>query len=330
VIGPSRTRIWFAPRIWVALWVVYLVWGSTYLGIRVVVHPSHGTGLPPLLAAGIRFLAAGLVLLAVTVRRPPADGQPDPLGARQWAAAGVVGVALLLGGNGMVSVAERRVASGPAAVIIATVPIWAAVLGAVTGQERIRARHALGLLLGFAGVAALVAGGGTGRADLTGVLVLVGAALSWAAGSVWSRTAPLARRPLVMTGMQMTCGGAACVIAGLAAGESSAVHLDRVPTQSWLALAYLVVFGSMLAYTAYVWLLGNAPLSLVTTYAYVNPLVAVALGALLLHERLSMRTAVATVAIVAGVALMVRRPKERPSAPTVTAVPAAAAEKRCA
>src|SRR5436305_3179815 len=165
--SPSRARIW------VALWTVYIVWGSTYLAIRVVVHPSHGTGLPPLLAAAARFGVAGLVMLAITVREPAADGRPDPLGKRQWFAATVVGTSLLLGGNGLVSFAEKRVASGPAAVIIATVPIWAAITGALMGQDRVSLKHAAGLLLGFAGVAALVVGNGTGRADVTGVLLLV-------------------------------------------------------------------------------------------------------------------------------------------------------------
>jgi drug/metabolite transporter (DMT)-like permease len=313
--APSRARIW------AALWVVYIVWGSTYLAIRVVVHPSHGTGLPPLLAASVRFGIAGLLMLAVTVRRPPADGRPDPLGRRQWFAAAVVGTSLLLGGNGLVSLAEKRVASGPAAVIIATVPIWAALVGALTGQERVTVKHGVGLLLGFAGVAALVVGSGSGRADVTGVLVLVAAALSWAAGSVWSRTAPLVRRPLVMTGMEMLCGGIACAAVGLVSGELGQLHVDRVPAQSWLAIAYLGIVGSMVGYTAYVWLLGNAPLSLVTTYAYVNPLVAVLLGALLLHEHLTVRTALATVAIVSGVALMVRRPRPRPATPTASKTP---------
>lgn len=307
--APSRARIW------AALWVVYLVWGSTYLAIRVAVHPAHGIGLPPLLAASVRFGVAGAVMLAITVRRPAADGRPDPLGKRQWIAATIVGTSLLLGGNGLVSLAEKRVASGPAAVIIATVPIWAALVGALTGQDRVTLRHGAGLALGFAGVAALVVGSGSGRADATGVLVLVGAALSWAAGSVWSRTAPLVRRPLVMTGMEMLCGGVACALAGVAGGELGQLHLDRVPAQSWFAVGYLAIVGSMIGYTAYVWLLGNAPLSLVTTYAYVNPLVAVVLGAVLLHEHLGARTAIATVAIVSGVVLMVQRPRSRGARP---------------
>ena len=326
-IAPTRARVW------TALWVVYIVWGSTYLAIRVVVHPSHGAGLPPLLAAAVRFGVAGLVMLAATVRRPAADGRPDPLGRKQWIAAAIVGTSLLLGGNGLVSLAEKRVASGPAAVIIATVPIWAALVGALAGQERVSLRHGAGLGLGFAGVAALVVGAGGGRADVTGVLVLVGAALSWAAGSVWSRTAPLVRRPLVMTAMEMLCGGVACALAGVATGEVGQLHLDRVPAQSWLAIVYLAIVGSMVGYTAYVWLLGNAPLSLVTTYAYVNPLVAVLLGALLLHEHLTARTAIATVAIVSGVVLMVRRPREPSTADAAPAPPAPIAsepQQQCA
>src|SRR5947209_3214764 len=141
-----------SARVWLALWTVYLVWGSTYLAIRVVVRPSVGTGLPPLLAAGIRFCVAGALMLAVTVRRPAADGRPDRLGLRQWAASAAVGLALLLGGNGIVSIAEKRVTSGTAAVIIATVPIWAALLAAVFARERVGVRHAVGLVLGLGGV----------------------------------------------------------------------------------------------------------------------------------------------------------------------------------
>ena len=311
------------PRVWLALWTVYIVWGATYLAIRVVDRPSDGDGLPPLVSAGVRFCFAGLLMLALTVRRPAADGRPDPLGPRQWGAAAVVGVALLLGGNGMVSIAERRVASGPAAVIIATVPIWATLLGAAFGRERIRARQAVGLGLGFAGVAVLVVGNGGGRLDAVGVVELVLAALCWSGGSVWSRTAPLVRRPLVMTGMEMLCGGIGCLVAGVASGELSDVHLAQVPARSWVSLAYLVVFGSMVAYTAYVWLLGSAPLSLVTTYAYVNPLVAVLLGVALLGERFTARTAVATAVIVVGVALIVSRPRAARPAPEVDVPPLA-------
>lgn len=306
-----------AARVWAALWVVYLVWGSTYLAIRVGVHPSHGAGLPPLLLAGARFTFAGLLMLAFTVHRPAADGLPDPLGLRQWTSAAVVGVALLLGGNGLVSIAEQRIPSGMAALVVATVPIWAALLGAATGQERVAPRHGVGLALGFVGVAVLVAGTGSGRVSAVGVLTVVAAALSWAAGSVWSRTAVLVRRPLVMTGMEMLCGGIGCLVTGVVIGEPARVHLAGVPAQVWWATAYLVVAGSMLGYTAYVWLLHNAQLSLVTTYAFVNPLVAVILGAVLLHETFTARAAIATATIVSGVALIVVRGRT-PEPPVVT------------
>lgn len=306
---PSSTRIW------TALWAVYLLWGSTYLAIRVAVHPSHGAPLPPLVLAGARFTLAGAIMLALTVRRPAPDGQPDPLGRKQWGAAAVIGLALPFGGNGLVSVAEQRIPSGVAAVVVATVPIWAAILAAVLGRERASRYHVAGLVLGFAGVAALTIGSGSGRASGIGILIVVIAAISWASGSVWSQTAPTVRRPLVMTGMEMLCGGLGCLIAGAATGEFSDLHLGAVNYRGWLAFVWLIVAGSMVAYSAYVWLLHSAPLRLVTTYAYVNPVVAVALGAMLLGEAFTIRSAIATAAVVAGVVLMLRRPQ-------VTAAPA--------
>ena len=319
----ASTKAVVDARVWFALWVVYLVWGSTYLAIRVGVRPAHGTGFPPLLLAGVRFAVAGALMLAVTARRAAPDGRPDPMGRRQWASAAVVGTALLLGGNGLVSIAEERIASGIAALVVATVPIWAAVLGAVFGLEAVTRRHTLGLVLGFAGVGTLVVGSGGGKVDAVGVLTVVAAALSWAAGSVWARTAQHVRRPLVMTGMQMLTGGAACLAAGFLRGEAADVHLAAVPARSWVAFAYLVVAGSLLAYTAYAWLLQTAPLSLVTTYAFVNPLVAVVLGSLILSEPFTVRTAAASALIVLGVALIVlRRPETRPMTKIVEQRPA--------
>ena len=302
-------------KVWAALWVVYLVWGSTYLAIRIGVQPTHGEGIPPLIMAAMRFTTAGVLMLALFVRRPAPDGAADPLGWRQWGAAAVIGCALLLGGNGLVSIAEKRIPSGIAAVVVATVPTWAALLGAMFGLERVTLRHAAGLGLGFAGVAALVVGHGSGKIDAVGVITVVVAAMSWAAGSVWATRAPTVRRPLVMVGMEMVGGGIGCAIVGLARGELGDFHPGAVPTRAWVALAYLVVAGSMLAYTAYVWLLHNARLSLVTTYTYVNPVVAVALGALILNEDLSLRTLLASAAIVVGVMLIIRRsgkPAEQP------------------
>jgi drug/metabolite transporter (DMT)-like permease len=304
--APSRTRIW------VALWAVYLLWGSTYLAIRVAVHPSHGVGVPPLILAGVRFAVAGLLMLVFTVRRPAPDGLPDPLGAKQWNAAAVIGLALLLGGNGLVSVAEQRIPSGTAAVVVATVPIWAALIAAALGRERLTRTHVAGLVLGFTGVAALVVGTGSGRASVAGTLIVVVAALSWASGSVWSTTAPTVRRPLVMTGMEMLSGGIGCLVVAAATGEFGALHTDELTAHTWSALVFLIVLGSMVAYTAYVWLLRNAELSLVTTYAFVNPVVAVILGAAILSEPFTIRSAIATAAVVAGVVLMLRRKAPEP------------------
>jgi drug/metabolite transporter (DMT)-like permease len=301
-----------SARIWGALWAVYLLWGSTYLAIRVAVHPAHGSAIPPLILAGTRFTIAGAVMLAVAVRRAAPDGAPDPLGRRQWAAAAVVGLALPFGGNGLVSLAERRVPSGVAAIVVATVPIWAAIFAAAVGRERTTRYHLAGLVLGFAGVGALVVGSGSGKPSATGIAILVVAAISWAAGSVWSQTAPTVRRPLVMTGMEMLCGGVGCLVAAAATGEFASLHVGAIGFRAWLAFGYLIVAGSMVAYSAYVWLLHSAPLSLVTTYAYVNPVVAVALGALLLGERFTVRSAAATVVVVAGVVLMLRRPQAPP------------------
>jgi drug/metabolite transporter (DMT)-like permease len=305
-------------RVWLALGTVYLVWGSTYLAIRLAVDPSHGAGIPPFLMAALRFGSAGIVMFLATARRPAADGRPDPLGARQWGACAVVGVALLFGGNGLVSVAERRIPSGAAAMVVATVPIWTAVISAAIGAERLRPRAVVGLALGLAGVAVLVVGQGKGRVEPAGVAVVVVAALSWAAGSVYSRRAPLPRRPLTGTAMQMLCATAALLVASAVRGELRGFHPSAVPWSAWAAVAYLAVAGSMVAYSAYVWLLANAPLSLVTTYAYVNPLVAVLLGAAVVSEPLTGRTALAAAGILAGVALIVtRRPPALSQAPGV-------------
>jgi drug/metabolite transporter (DMT)-like permease len=258
------------------------------------------------------------------VRRPAPDGRPDPLGRREWLAAAVIGLALPFGGNGLVSVAEKRIPSGVAAVVIATVPIWAALMAAALGRERATKFHLAGLGLGFGGVAALVVGSGNGKASVTGTLIVVIAAISWAAGSVWSQTAPGVRRPLVMTGMEMLCGGIGCLVAAAMTGEFGQLHVTEIGYRAWLAFGFLVVFGSMIAYTAYVWLLRNARLSLVTTYAFVNPVVAVALGAMILGEPFTIRSAAATAAVVAGVILMLRRPPSAGATPPTPPVPDAA------
>ena len=304
---PSRSRIW------TALGIVYLVWGSTYLAIRYAIGASTGQrGLPPLLMGGTRFLLAGGLMYAFAIRRPAADGRPDPVRREQWFACAVVGIALLLGGNGLVMLAERDVDSGIAAVVIALVPIWTALLALGIGGERLRRTAVAGLAIGFLGAAVLANPNGASRVPIGGMLLLIAATLSWSAGSYYGRSAPVPRRPLVMTGMEMLTGGAALLVAGVLSGEVSDLDLGAVGWTAWVAAAYLVVFGSMVAFTAYVWLLRNAPLSLTTTYAYVNPAVAVLLGALFLDERLTGRTLVASALILVGVALVVssRPPKE--------------------
>jgi len=297
--------------VWLALWVVYLVWGSTYLAIRVGVAPSHGAGLPPLVMSGIRFTVAGLLMLAIFGRRPAADHRPDPLGAKQWLATTIVGCALLLGGNGLVSIGERHLASGTAALIIGSAPVLAAVMAAAIGRERFTWRRAVGLVVGLAGVAVLSAGG-DGHDSLSGVLIVLLASTSWSAGSVYAQRAPLPRRPLVSVGMEMLTGGLVSLVVSAALGEWSSFTPSRVPAQSWWALAYLVVVGAMVAYTAYAWLLANARLSLTMTYAYVNPVVAVLLGAVILGEPLTLRTGIAAALVVSGVALVVARRRDRP------------------
>jgi drug/metabolite transporter (DMT)-like permease len=297
---PSRSRIW------TALGVVYVVWGSTYLAIRYAIGADTGQrGFPPLLMGGVRFGLAGLLLYAFAIRRPAADGQPDPVRREQWVACGIVGLALLLGGNGLVMLAERHVDSGIAAVAIALVPIWTAILGLSLAGERLPRIGVLGLGVGFVGAAVLANPGGADRLAPRGLLLLLGATLSWSAGSFYGRSAPVPRRPLVMTGIEMMVGGAGLFLTGAVTGELGDLDVGAVGWTAWAAAAYLVVFGSMLAFTAYVWLLRNAPLSLVTTYAYVNPAVAVLLGAVFLHERLTGRALLASALILAGVALVV-------------------------
>jgi drug/metabolite transporter (DMT)-like permease len=285
--------------IWSALSAVYVIWGTTYLAIRVA-----NETLPPLIAAGVRFLVAGAVLYAITVRKGDVGG--DRPGPAQWKAAAIVGIALVAGGNGLVVLAERTIPSGIAALIIALVPLWMALVDRVLLRHRVGAITVLGLVLGFGGAALLI--GGTvfdDGAPLSGMLVCVAATLSWTSGSLYSRNAPLPTRPLVGAGMEMMIGGAVLVVLGAARGEVPLIALEDFSGRSLLALAYLVTFGSWVGYTSYVWLLRNARTSLVSTYAYVNPVVAVFLGWLILDEAITVRTVLAGVVIVVAVAIII-------------------------
>lgn len=288
-----------SPLIWAALWAVYLIWGTTYLAIRV----SNET-LPPLIAAGARFLIAGAVLYAVTVRRGDVTG--DRPGPDQWKAAAIVGIALVAGGNGLVVLAERTIPSGITSLIIALVPLWMATVDRVLLRNRVGWLTIVGLVLGFAGAALLI--GGTafdGGAPLSGMLVAAVASLSWTSGSLYSRTAPLPKRPLVGAGMEMMIGGAVLIAFGTLRGELSLIAFGAFSGRSLFALAYLITIGSWVGYTSYVWLLRNARTSLVSTYAYVNPVVAVFLGWLILDEAITVRTLIAGAVIVTAVAIII-------------------------
>jgi drug/metabolite transporter (DMT)-like permease len=306
--APSLSRTGASPlAVGLALAGVYVLWGSTYLGIRLTLDT-----MPPLLMGATRFLIAGGLLFALTFRR--GAWQQDRLGQRQWLGAFLVGAALLFLGNGGVILAERTIPSGVVALVVATVPLWMALIDWVGFGQRLRPLAILGLALGFGGVALLLGSPGGGRIDPLGAVIAVLAPVFWALGSVYSRRLSLPSRPLVATAMQMLCAGALYLVAGVAAGELGRVHLSQVSGTSALALVYLIIFGSLVGYNAYSWLLRVAPLSLVSTYAYVNPIVAVTLGWLILAEPVTIRTMAAGAIIVTAVALIVTA-RFRPAAP---------------
>jgi drug/metabolite transporter (DMT)-like permease len=294
-------------RVWAALAVVYVVWGSTYLFILLASRT-----LPVFAMSSLRFLIAGGLLYAWAVRRGDVEG--DRPGRREWIAAGIVGALLFLVGNAGVAWAEKRVDTGIASLIIAAVPLWMALFDRAVCGQRLTGLAVTGLAIGFAGVALLAWPTGTGHIDVAGAVALLIAGAGWAAGSLYSRRAPLPRRPFVSAGMQMLTGGVLLAIVALATGEATRIH--SVSTESLLALAYLIVFGSWLAFSAYAWLLRTTRTSLVSTYAYVNPLVAVFLGWAVENESVSGRTIVAGLVILVAVALIVTPPKgERATEP---------------
>ena len=290
--GPSRARVLAAFA------AVYVLWGSTYLAIRFGVET-----IPPFLLAGTRHLTAG-ILLYVWLRSRGA-ARPDRV---HWKSAFAVGGLMLLGGNGLVTWAEQRVPSGIAALIVASVPIWMNVFEAIERRRRPGPVLIAGLVLGIAGIALLVAPAGLGgraHVDPLGALALLAAALCWSFGSLYARRAPLPSATLTATAMEMIGGGTLLWVVGLVAGEGARLHVAAVSGKSALSLGYLVVFGSLLGFTAYVWLLKSTTAARVSTYAYVNPVVAVALGALLAGERITLRVVVATAVIVGSVALII-------------------------
>ncbi|HTX89626.1 MAG TPA: EamA family transporter [Anaerolineales bacterium] len=283
-------------KIWTALILVYIVWGATYLGIRYAVET-----IPPFLMAGTRFLVSGIILYVW--RR--AAGDPAPTRG-QWLRTAVVGLLLLLGGNGLVSLAEKNVASGIAALIVGSAPLWMTLMEALRpAGARPNWLGILGLVIGFGGIVLLVGPSlvNTTQADFrpAGIITLLFAALFWSLGSIYSRSADLPRSSLLSTGMEMLAGGLGLYLAGTLTGEWHQLVLANITLRSWLGLAYLVVFGSMVGFTAYAWLLRNAPVSLVATYAYVNPLVAILLGGLFAQESLSLHILLAALVIIGSV-----------------------------
>jgi drug/metabolite transporter (DMT)-like permease len=260
--------------------------------------------VPPLVGSGARYLLAGAIFAAFLL---VARGRRGLLVTRsELAGCTIVGVLLLLGGNGLVAVAERDVASGIAALVIASVPLWIVVLRRLSG-DRVAAPTFLWVALGFAGVALLLLPGDRpADAPLGGLLICVAASLSWASGSFVSGRLTLPDDPIRSTAVQMLCGGAAMIAVGLVAGEGGDVRFGAFSTDSAIAFAYLVLAGSLAAFTAYAWLLQHAPISQVATYAYVNPVVAIALGALVLDEEFTALVAVGAAVIVASVAGTVR------------------------
>jgi drug/metabolite transporter (DMT)-like permease len=282
-------------KVWSALWVVYIVWGSTYLAIALMVET-----IPPLLGAGFRFIAVGLILLPVLVwRRGAGAWKPSRV---ELVSAGFVGL-LLPGANAVISVAEQTVPSGLAALLVASIPLWVILLRRLSG-ERIPARSIAAVLVGFGGLVLLLRP--SGEATLIGLLACIGAALMWATGSFASPRISLPRDPLVSTAWQSLLGGLIVAAVGVIGGETGDVQFAEFSARSVLGLLYLITFGSLLAFTSYAWLLQNAPISKVATYAYVNPVVAIALGWLILDEGISLTTLIGAAIIVASVALVVR------------------------
>jgi drug/metabolite transporter (DMT)-like permease len=285
--------------IWSALIAVYIVWGSTYLAIRFVVET-----MPPFLAASSRFLIAGAVLYAFSRLR----GDKAPVRV-EWRSAAIVGLFLLVGGNGALMWAEQRVASGIAALMIASVPLWIALLDSIRPGGRRPDRWVIvSVIAGFIGIIILIGPsqmiGIEDQVDLLGIAALLFAAFSWAIGSLYNRGARLPDSPLLGTGMQMLVGGLVLFILGTAVGEWSQVDITNFSTASLLGLAYLIVFGSCVGYASYIWLLRAAPTTLVSTYAYVNPLVAILLGSFLAGEILTPRILLAALFILGSVVVI--------------------------
>lgn len=283
--------------IWAAMAIVYVLWGSTYLGIKLVTE-----SLPPLLSGSARFVVAGAILGLVAL----ATGQlrSDPPSRRQWRNAAISGALLMGGGNAGVVLAEQRIDTGVTALIVSLAPLLIAVYLLLLFHDPLPWRAWLGLVLGLGGLALLIQTGG-GLSDPLGLAAGVASVTLWSAGSVVASRTAMPARPMLGSAAQMVCGGLVMAVEGILFGEPWRFHPDQVRWQSVAALAYLIVFGSLIAFSAFAWLLRVVHVSLVATSAYVNPVVAVLLGVAVLGERISFREALAGAVILAAVILIV-------------------------
>lgn len=287
-------------RAWAALWTVYILWGSTYLGIELA-----GETIPPLFAAGVRFTVVGVLLAGWRLLR---HGTVSFRAGRTRIGSAVLCGLLLIGSNALLFTAERQVPIGLASLIIASVPLWLVVLRSATGDRPPRASLA-GTAVGFVGVALLLRPGGDVTAE--GVLLVVAAAMAWALGTFLSARLPMPGDAVTTAGVQALSGGILLLPLGVALSHGESLDPADWSSRSLLGLAYLIVFGSVVGYTAYVWLLANVPLGTVATYAYVNPLVAIALGVVFLHEVVTWQIAAGAAVILTSVALVISREVSR-------------------
>jgi drug/metabolite transporter (DMT)-like permease len=306
-IGAAVRRIQHAPsrtHIVLAFAAIYLIWGSTYLGIRYAVET-----VPPLLMMSVRHLTAGILTYAWARRR----GAPRPR-AEHWVYATVLGAALFLGGHGILAWAEQEIPSGLAALLCATLPLWTVLLSWILRTEQNMSLKAwAGILLGFAGVALLIGPDGFAQHRTLNLLGAAGAVFSaflWAVGTLYSKRVRLPDSTALSAAMQMIAGGVLLLLTGIGTGEARSLHLASISIRSALALGYLIVFGSIVAFTAFTWLVTVTTPSLVSTYAYVNPVIAVFLGWALAGEKLGVRILAATVIIVISVILVSTRKEQ--------------------
>lgn len=286
-------------RIWIALIAIYIIWGSTYLAIRYTVET-----IPPFIAGGARFLGAGLLLVVWRISK--GDVLPT---RRQWRDAGIIGLLLIVGGSGLLTWSEQFVPSGIAALLISTVPIWMVLIESLRpGGEKPNIIAIAGLVLGFSGVVLMI-GPGELSSEISalhplGLIAIPTGALLWSLGSVYSKSADLPSSSLMTTSAEMLVGGVGMFIVGSLRGEWSGFSLGAVESNSWIGLIYLGIVGSLGGFVAYAYLLRNAPISLVSTYAYVNPVIAILLGAWIAQESLNGRTILAALVILGAVILI--------------------------